>query len=48
MENVTVTPHISGLCVAYEERALDVFDVNLTRLEKGERLINVVNKKKGY
>src|SRR5579871_4792469 len=40
MENVTITPHISGLCISYKDRAFDVLDINLTRLEKGEPLIN--------
>ncbi|KAM0712478.1 hypothetical protein Q7P37_011574 [Cladosporium fusiforme] len=47
LENVVVTPHISGNGVAYEERAFQVLEVNLERREKGESLINVVNRKRG-
>ena len=48
MENVTITSHISALCATYQDRALDVLDVNLTRLEQGKPLINVVDRKRGY
>lgn len=46
--NCIITPHISGLGEAYMERALSVLEVNLERREKGERMINVVDRKKGY
>ena len=46
--NCIVTPHISALASAYTDRAFQVFEVNLTRREKGEKLINVVDRKKGY
>lgn len=48
LKNVIVTPHISGNGVAYEERAFQVLEVNLERKEKGERLINVVRRERGY
>lgn len=48
LENVVVTPHISANAVAYEERAAQVLEVNLEKREKGERLINVVDRKRGY
>jgi phosphoglycerate dehydrogenase-like enzyme len=48
LENVVVTPHISGNGVAYEDRAFQVLGVNLERREKGERLINVVKRERGY
>ena len=46
--NCIVTPHISGLGDAYVDRAFQVVEVNLDRKEKGEKLINVVNRKRGY
>lgn len=46
--NCIVTPHISGLGSAYLDRAIQVLEVNLDRREKGERMINVVNREKGY
>lgn len=48
VENVTITPHISGLSVAYQERSLEIFTRNLKRLEKGEPLLNVVDRQRGY
>lgn len=46
--NCIITPHISGLSDAYVDRAMEVFEVNLDRREKGEDLINVVDRKRGY
>ncbi|KAK5109799.1 hypothetical protein LTR62_006532 [Meristemomyces frigidus] len=48
MENVIVTPHVSAAGVAYEERAFRLFEVNLERLGKGEGLLNVVRRERGY
>jgi phosphoglycerate dehydrogenase-like enzyme len=48
LDNVVVTPHISGNGVAYEDRAFQVLGVNLERREKGEQLINVVKRERGY
>jgi phosphoglycerate dehydrogenase-like enzyme len=48
LKNVVVTPHISGNGVAYEERAFQVLEVNLKRREKGDGLINVVRRERGY
>ncbi|WP_405099844.1 D-2-hydroxyacid dehydrogenase [Oceanobacillus sp. FSL H7-0719] len=48
-ENITVTPHISGLSPAYVERALKIFAENLKVYENGENdYRNVVNLKHGY
>lgn len=46
--NCIITPHISGLGHAYVDRAFQVLEVNLDRKEKGEKLINVVDRKRGY
>ncbi|RDW71784.1 dehydrogenase [Coleophoma crateriformis] len=48
LENVAVTPHVSGVGGTYVERCFGVLEQNLTRLERGERLLNVVDRKKGY
>lgn len=48
VKDITVTPHISGLSVAYQERSLDIFKRNLERLRDGKELLNVVDKKRGY
>ena len=46
--NCIITPHISGIGEAYVDRAFQVLEVNLDRREKGEKMINVVDRKKGY
>ena len=46
--NCIITPHISGLGSAYVDRAFQVLEVNLDRRENGEKLINVVDREKGY
>lgn len=48
LENVAITPHVSGVGTAYLERSFAILDQNLTHLEEGERLINVVDREKGY
>ena len=48
MENVAITPHVSGMGTAYTERSLQILEMNLTNLEKGEPLINLVERKRGY
>jgi len=46
--NCIVTPHISGLGTAYVDRAFQVLEVNLERREEGKKMINVVNRERGY
>lgn len=48
MDNVLVTPHISGNFEEYVERVGEQFAVNLARYLRGEGLLNVVDKKRGY
>lgn len=48
VDGVVVTPHISGLSVAYLERSLQILERNLGNLEAGRPLINVVDREKGY
>ena len=48
MENVVITPHHSGLSEKYMDRAIDLFCINLKAYIKGERLPNLVDKKRGY
>ncbi|KAI4182452.1 MAG: hypothetical protein L6R41_005963 [Letrouitia leprolyta] len=46
--NCIITPHVSGLGSAYVDRCFQVFEVNLDRRERGEKLINVVDRSRGY
>ena len=48
MENVLLTPHISGGTPRYMERAVDLFCDNLRRYLAGEPLRNVVDPGRGY
>lgn len=48
LENVIVTPHVSGVGEAYTERVFQILEVQLERRGKGEGLINVVDRKRGY
>jgi phosphoglycerate dehydrogenase-like enzyme len=48
LENLMITPHISALSDAYQDRAMQVLEINLANLEAGRPLINVVDRKKGY
>jgi phosphoglycerate dehydrogenase-like enzyme len=48
VENIFVSPHVSGITVNYLDRSMQVLELNLTRLIKGEKLVNEVNRKKGY
>lgn len=48
LENVFVTPHISGNFAEYVDRVGEQFAENLTRYVRGEALLNVVDKERGY
>jgi phosphoglycerate dehydrogenase-like enzyme len=48
MDNVIVTPHISGNGEAYVDRAFQILELQLEHKQKGEKFINVVNRKRGY
>jgi phosphoglycerate dehydrogenase-like enzyme len=48
LDNVLLTPHISGGTPRYMERAVDLFCDNLRRYLAGEPLRNVVDVARGY
>jgi phosphoglycerate dehydrogenase-like enzyme len=48
MSNVLVTPHISGNFEDYVDRIGEQFAENLARYIRGETLLNVVDKARGY
>jgi phosphoglycerate dehydrogenase-like enzyme len=48
MENVFVTPHVSGNFAEYVDRVGEQFAENLARYVRGEPLLNVVDKERGY
>ncbi len=47
-ENVIVTPHIAGQSDNVEARRLALLKENVARFVKGQPLLNVVDKQKGY
>ncbi|KIW56465.1 hypothetical protein PV05_05124 [Exophiala xenobiotica] len=47
-KNVIITPHVSALGKEYIDRAFDLFVTNWKRHERGERMFNVVDRRKGY
>lgn len=49
MENVTVTPHISGISPQYHYRSFEIFEKNLHTFLKGEgEYENLINLDRGY
>jgi phosphoglycerate dehydrogenase-like enzyme len=48
LRNVIVTPHIAGAMEDYWTPLITLFSENLRRFERGERLVNVVDKLIGY
>lgn len=48
LENVILTPHISGGSPRYTDRVVDLFAANLQRYLAGETLINEVSRERGY
>ncbi len=47
-ENVIVTPHIAGQSDGVQRRRVDLMKENIARFERGEQMLNVVDKIKGY
>jgi phosphoglycerate dehydrogenase-like enzyme len=48
LENVIITPHIAGQSDGVEARRMALIVENVSRFMRGEPLLNVVDKKKGY
>jgi len=48
MEQVILTPHISGAAPDYYDRAVPLFCENLRRFLEGAPLLNLVDKQRGY
>ena len=47
-ENVIITPHIAGQSDGVRARRMALIEENVARFVRGEPLLNVVDKKKGY
>ncbi len=48
LPNVLISPHVSGISVSYNQRAVDMFGVNLRRYLSGEELFNRYQSEWGY
>jgi phosphoglycerate dehydrogenase-like enzyme len=48
MENVVVSPHVSGATEVYFQRAVPIFCENLRRYLDGRPLLNVIDPQRGY
>ncbi|EUJ25464.1 dehydrogenase [Listeria floridensis FSL S10-1187] len=48
LENVTLTPHVSGHTDQYLKRSFAIFDDNLIRYKENLPLVNMIDLKKGY
>jgi D-3-phosphoglycerate dehydrogenase len=48
LPNVIITPHLAGSSAQKERRCVEILRENLLRYQRGEPLINVVDKRAGY
>ncbi len=48
IENVIISPHVSGFTLHYDDYATDLFAENLRRYLQGEPLMNQVDRQRGY
>ena len=48
LDNVIVSPHVSGFLPSYDDRCTDLFAENLRRYLAGAPLLNLVDRAKGY
>ena len=48
LENVIVSPHVSGFLPSYDDKCTDLFAENLRRFLAGEPLLNLVDRARGY
>jgi phosphoglycerate dehydrogenase-like enzyme len=48
LPNVILTPHIAGISLHYDQRAVTLFIENLNRYLEGETLLNQIDLERGY
>ena len=46
--NLIVTPHLAGSSVEKDRRCVEILRENIGRFQRGETLVNLVDKRKGY
>ncbi|MCP3028835.1 D-2-hydroxyacid dehydrogenase [Halobacillus sp. A5] len=47
-ENITVTPHLSGISRHYVPRGFELFERNLNAYRQGTKMENIIDAKRGY
>ena len=47
-ENAIIAPHVSGATAHYDDRATDLLSENLRRYLRGDELLNLVDRERGY
>src|SRR5262249_15563587 len=48
LDNVLLSPHVSGFMPSYDDRCADLFAENLRRYLAGAPLLNLVDRARGY
>jgi phosphoglycerate dehydrogenase-like enzyme len=48
MDNVIISPHVSGNSASYNEKVADLFEVNLQRYIENRPLLNQLDREEGY
>ncbi|MCC7369338.1 MAG: D-2-hydroxyacid dehydrogenase [Chloroflexi bacterium] len=46
--NLIVTPHLAGASTQKDRRCVEILHENILRMQRGEPLVNLVDKRKGY
>ena len=48
LPKVTISPHVSGAAVGFPRRSLDTLRINIGRMKAGVKMLNVVERGRGY
>jgi len=48
LDDVVVSPHVSGFLPSYDDKCAELFAQNLRRYLAGEPVLNLVDRAKGY
>ena len=48
LDNVIVSPHVSGFLPSYDDKCVELFGENLRRFLAGQPLLNLVDRRLGY
>jgi phosphoglycerate dehydrogenase-like enzyme len=48
LDNVILSPHVSGFLPSYDDKCVELFAENLRRYLAGDTLLNLVDRARGY